>query len=244
MGDVEKQSAGSVGHVGGAFASEAKTDVILRKHYGADAFPVFGFVLADPKQFCEREIRQSRIAGELNQPLVADFGGQIATLFFGADVAPDQCGTNDASLLVQHDRAVHLTGEADASDVVGSKVGARDGFANRDAGGTPPVFGVLLCPTNLRRSEWLVFFGGGRDDAAIAVDDDGARSSGTDVNPEYVDRASLGSRRRLPKISGERLSYFVGHVEEGAHFKAVVLGAQTGGNVLCLAVGGLFVGGR
>jgi len=99
--------------------------------------------------------------------------------FFGADVAPDQGRTNDAALLVEHDRAVHLTGEADAGDFFGSKVGTRDSFANRDAGGTPPVFGVLLGPADLRRIERLVFFGGGRDDAAIAIDDDGARSSGT-----------------------------------------------------------------
>ena len=63
MGHVEKQRAGGVGHIGGAFAGEAKADVVLGKHYGADALPVFGFVLTDPKKFCEREIRQSRIAG-------------------------------------------------------------------------------------------------------------------------------------------------------------------------------------
>ena len=63
MGHVEKQRAGSVGHIGGAFAGEAKADVVLGKHYGADALPVFGFVLTDPKKFCECEIRQSRIAG-------------------------------------------------------------------------------------------------------------------------------------------------------------------------------------
>jgi hypothetical protein len=28
-----------------------------------------------------------------------------------------------------------------------------------------------------------VFFGGRGDDAAVAIDDDGARSSGTNVNP-------------------------------------------------------------
>jgi len=121
---------------------------------------------------------------------------------------------------------VHLTGEADAGDFFGSKVGTRDSFANRDAGGTPPVFGVLLGPADLRRSERLVFFGGGRDDAAIAIDDDGARSSGTYVNPKYVDSASLNSRRRLPKISRERLSYLVGHEEEWAHFEAGVLGRR------------------
>jgi len=78
---------------------------------------------------------------------------------------------------------VHLAGEADAGDFLCAKICARDSLANRDAGGTPPVFGVLLGPANLRRSEGLVFFGGGGDDAAVAVDDDGTRSSSTNVNP-------------------------------------------------------------
>jgi hypothetical protein len=78
---------------------------------------------------------------------------------------------------------VHLTGEADAGDFFCAQICARDGLANRDAGGTPPIFGVLLGPADLRRSEGLVFFGGGGDDSAVAVDDDGARSSGTNVNP-------------------------------------------------------------
>src|SRR5712664_1950773 len=187
MRHIEKQSAGSIGHIGGAFAGEAEANVVLGKHDRANTFPVSGFVLADPKQFCEREIRQGRIASELNQPFLADFGAQIAALLFGANVAPDQRGADDASLLVEHDRAVHLTGEADAGDFFGAKAGTRDGFANRDAGGTPPVFGVLLGPTDLRRSEGLVFFRRGGDDAAVAINDDGARSSGSNVNPEYVD---------------------------------------------------------
>jgi len=56
MGDIEKQSAGSVGHIGGAFAGEAKANVVLGKHDGANTFPVRRFVLANPKQFCKREI--------------------------------------------------------------------------------------------------------------------------------------------------------------------------------------------
>jgi hypothetical protein len=79
---------------------------------------------------------------------------------------------------------VHLAGEADAGDFFGAEIGARDGFTNRDAGGTPPIFGVLLGPANLRRSERLVLFRGGRDDAAVVIDDDGPRSSSTNVNPE------------------------------------------------------------
>jgi len=242
MSHIEKQRAGSVGHVGGAFTGEAEANVVFRKHDGANTFPVRGFAFADPKQFCEREICQRRIAGELNQALLADFGGHVAALLFCAHVAPDQSGTNDASLLIQYDRAVHLSGEADASNFFGAEIGARDGFTNRDAGGTPPILGVLLGPTDLLRSEGLVLFRGGRDHAATAIDDDGARSSGTNVNPEYVDEASLDSHSYQRKISAERLSHFVGHEEERAHLEAGVLRAKAVGIVLLLDVDDLLGG--
>src|SRR5260370_42257853 len=85
--------------------------------------------------------------------------------------------------------AVHLTGEANSSDFFSFEVGIRDDLANRDAGGAPPVFGILLGPADLRRSKGLELFPGGGDDPAGVIDDDAARSPGANVNPEYVDRA-------------------------------------------------------
>ncbi len=109
MGHIEKQSAGSVGHIRSAFAGEAEADVVLRKHDRTNTFPVFRFVFADPKQFCKREIRQRGIAGELNQTLLTDFGGQIVALLFSTNVTPDQRGPDDPTLLIEHNSAVHLT---------------------------------------------------------------------------------------------------------------------------------------
>src|SRR5260370_9529101 len=122
MGHSGKQSAGRLGHIRSAFAGEAETDVVLWEHYRPHAFPVFRFVLANPKQFCEGEICQRGIAGELDEPLLTDFGGQIVALLFSAHVAPDQSGANDAPLLVQHNGAMHLPGEASASASFRSKV--------------------------------------------------------------------------------------------------------------------------
>jgi hypothetical protein len=90
---------------------------------------------------------------------------------------------------------MHLTGEADAGDFFAAKVRCREGLANRDAGGAPPVFRVLFGPADLWRGEGLVVFGGGGDDAAAVIDDDGAGSSGANVYSEYVDRTSLDRRR-------------------------------------------------
>ncbi len=102
---------------------------------------------------------------------------------------------------------------------------------------------MLLGPANPRRSEGLVFFGGGGDDAAIAIYNDGARPSSTNVNPKYEDVASLDCGRGLLERSGERLSHFVGHKEEGAHFEAGVLRAKAVGIVLFLDIYDLFGGG-
>src|SRR6266478_5409443 len=243
MGDIEKQRSRSVSHVSGTFADEAEADVVLRKHDRTNTFPVFRFVFADPEQFCEREICQCGIAGQLNQPLLADLDGQIAALLFSANVAPDQGGTDDASLIVEHNRAVHLTGEAKASDFFSFEVGTRDGLANRNARGAPPVFGMLLGPADLRRSEGLMLFRGGGNNPAVAIDDDGARSSCANVNPEYVDRASSIADVAHARYWTRSLSHFVGHEEERAHFEAGVLRAEAAGVVLLLDVDDLFGGG-
>src|SRR5437867_347609 len=100
---------------------------------------------------------------------------------------------------------------------------------------------MLLGPADLRRSERLVLFRGGRNEAAAAIYDEGARASGTNVNPENVDRTSL-KRRCPPKISGERLSHFVGHEEERAHFETGILRAKAVGIVLLLDVDDFFGG--
>jgi hypothetical protein len=86
---------------------------------------------------------------------------------------------------------VHLAGEADAGDFFAAEVRGRKRLANRDAGGAPPVFGVLLGPADLGRGEGLMLFGSRGDDATVVIDDDDASSSGTNVNPENADRTLL-----------------------------------------------------
>ncbi len=77
---------------------------------------------------------------------------------------------------------MHLPGEADAGNVVASKVGAGQRFLDGDGGGAPPVFGMLLSPSNLRRGEWRVLLGCGCEQPALFVDDESACATGA-----YVD---------------------------------------------------------
>jgi outer membrane usher protein FimD/PapC len=102
----------------------------------------------------------------------------------GALVAPDKRGTNNASVFVEQDGAVHLTGKADAGDLFAAEACARKRFANGDAGRLPPVIGMLLGPADLRRGEGLVVRGCGRDNAAVTIDHDGARAASANVNAE------------------------------------------------------------
>ena len=94
MRDVEQQSAGGVGNVGGAFAGQLEADVVLREHDGANAAPVFRFVFAHPQKFGEGEIGERGIAGELNQLVAANTFGEFSTLLFGTHIAPDQRRAN------------------------------------------------------------------------------------------------------------------------------------------------------
>jgi hypothetical protein len=73
-------------------------------------------------------------------------------------------------VFVEQDGAVHLAGKADASNIFAAEIGARKRFANGEASGAPPVFGMLLGPADLRRGEGLMIRSGGGGNAAVAVD--------------------------------------------------------------------------
>jgi hypothetical protein len=150
----------------------------------ADALPIFRLVFANPQDFCQGEIGQGGIAGQLNQALKTKSAEEIARLFFSTHVAPDNRGTHDAATFVKKDCAVHLAGEADASDIFAGEICFRERLANGEAGGAPPIFRLLLGPAHLRRSERLVIGCRGRDDAAFSINHDGARAAGSDINPK------------------------------------------------------------
>jgi hypothetical protein len=112
----------------------------------------------------------------------ADFLRQLAALRIRPDIAPDQCRTHDLVPLVEHDRAVHLPGEADTGNVLRPKARVCQGLRNRDATGPPPVFRLLFGPSDLRGGKRRVFFGCGRDHVALFVQDQCARAARTHIN--------------------------------------------------------------
>ena len=118
----------------------------------------------------------------MNQAFGADSIVEILALLLCANVAPNKRGADDFARSIQHDGAMHLAGEADASDLVPAQISLRQRFANGDARSAPPISGMLFRPADFRRGERLVFFGSGGDDAAVFVDDQRACAAGSDVD--------------------------------------------------------------
>ena len=166
------------------FAGETQTDVVFRQHYFADALPVLRLVFADPQEFREREIRQRRIAGQLDEAFEADGAIELFRLRFRPLITPDERGANDFVVFIEQDGAVHLAGETDSGDGTGIEAGKLQRFANGQSGRAPPVARVLLRPARLRAGKVGVLFRAGGEDRAEIVENDGARAAGSDVDAQ------------------------------------------------------------
>jgi hypothetical protein len=76
---------------------------------------------------------------------------------------------------------VHLAGETHAGNFFRAEVRLGESLVDRRAAGAPPVFRLLLGPSDLRGRKWNVLFGRGCDEAALPVDDQGARAAGANI---------------------------------------------------------------
>src|SRR5580700_9301420 len=113
------------------------------------------FMFANPEKFGQSEVGEGGIRNELDEFFAADGGMQPVALRLSALVGPDESRTKDLAFCVEHNAAVHLTGEGDGVDFL-RVTGGYSGFeATGDGklGGAPPVFGVLLGPADLRRTD-------------------------------------------------------------------------------------------
>ena len=180
--NVEQQCAGCVRDIDRVFACKPQTDVIFRQQESPKAFPQFRFVIADPQELGQGEVSQRRIAGVLDNALLANFGIQLGALGGGSLIAPDQRWTNYLVSFVEKHGAVHLSGKSDAHNLLRCNASvlkcSRDGLATS----LPPVFGTLFRPSILRRSKGLMFSRGRTDYCACAVHYHGSGAAGTYVN--------------------------------------------------------------
>jgi hypothetical protein len=77
---------------------------------------------------------------------------------------------------------MHLSGEADAGNLLATQVALFESFADGRAARLPPVFGMLFSPADLGRGKGLMLRRGGSDEPPLRVDDERARSSGANVD--------------------------------------------------------------
>jgi hypothetical protein len=64
-------------------------------------------------------------------------------------------------------------------------------LTNSETAGAPPIPGILLGPTRLRRGKCAMLFRARRDDAAGGVDSHGARAAGANVDAKKVSNGFL-----------------------------------------------------
>ena len=153
VGHVEQQRSRGLLHVDGELAGEPVAHVVLGAHDVADLREDLRLMRLDPQQLGEGEVGQRGIAGELDQALVADLLGQPVAFGLGAGVAPDERGAQDLAVFIEHDRAVHLAGEANRRDGLARFRSVGERFANGILGGAPPVLGILFGPAGVRGAE-------------------------------------------------------------------------------------------
>ena len=130
------------------------------------------------------KVRERWIAGELDDAVSADLICQRAALLFGALVAPDQGRTHHLVALIEHDRTVHLSREANASDLGATEFCLAESLANCHATGPPPICRMLLCPADPWRGKRLVPLHGGGNHLATLVDHERTGPACADVDAE------------------------------------------------------------
>ena len=74
-------------------------------------------MFANPENFCQGEVGESGITGELDDVFAAEGRVQPVALGTAAGVAPDERGAKDLSVGIEQDSSVHLACQSDGSDV-------------------------------------------------------------------------------------------------------------------------------
>jgi hypothetical protein len=156
----------------------------------SNSLPVLRFVVANPKKFGEREIGKGCITGEVNETICPEQVPQFLHLGLCPLIAPDQRWSNNLIAFIEQHGTVHLAGESNAGNFVGSSPAGGEGAPHSQRTGSPPIPRILLCPSQLQASERNVLLGAGRDNAAVFIDDECAGAARTNIDPKKVDSPS------------------------------------------------------
>ena len=155
----------------------------------ADLTPEMWLVLLDPEKFGEREPGECRVADTGDEGgRAAGEGSDAVALGTGALVVPEERSAEDGGgaagggrIAAQEHAAVHLAAESDRAD--GDPWVLGDECADCLNDGEPPILRVLLGPTGMGLVERIVA-GGGTEDGAAVVAQDGLGGGCADVDAE------------------------------------------------------------
>ena len=193
MSDIEQQRAGSVRDVNGSHTRQLKADVIFWQEERAEALPDLRLMGANPHQLGQREVGEGWIRGQFDQPLLTDGLVEHAALLRGSLVTPDQGGAEDFFVLVEQDRAMHLSRQADCRDFAAGCAGLPQQPGDRLLACVPPVARVLLCPSILGRGKRRVLMRRRPEHGALFVNEKRARTARA-----YVDADDVAIHYRSP----------------------------------------------
>ena len=145
VGDVQQLHAGSIGNFGGIFASEDQTQIVLRQKNVPALFIYVRFVVPYPQDLCGSPAGQCRIGSDLHQLFPTDNTVHFLDLCGGTLVAPDDRLPQNLIFLVQHDQTMHLSGNANALDLLFCHTAFGDNGLNGSDHCSFPVCRILFC---------------------------------------------------------------------------------------------------
>ena len=186
MGDIKKQSPGSVGNIGGEFPRQAIADEILGKQEVSNALEDLGLIVANPKHFGGAETGKRRVGNVLNKLCRSHLVGDPIALRLAALIAPDQRGAQHRPGFVEQHHAVHLPGKSHRGNFRAFYAGLLEGGADGHQCRLPPVFRVLFSPTRPVHAHGLVVAGGCSHHVPVRSNNHGARARGPHIDSHHV----------------------------------------------------------
>ena len=116
-----QQHAGGIGIVAAVNTGENVVDVILGKHDLCNPRKVLRLIFLHPKDLGGGKSSKGNIGSQLRQLVLADLVIQIVHLLCGSTVIPENRGTDNVIVFIQHHQTVHLAAAADTGNLCAVK---------------------------------------------------------------------------------------------------------------------------
>ena len=142
-------------------------------------------MIAHPENFGRSTASQRGVCCDFDQTLCADFFGNFRALRSGSLVAPDDGTAQDLAVFIEHDKTVHLSGQADALDILGRNAGLLHDGADGPERRIAPVSRFLLCVAVFGLIKGILD-GVGGDDLAGLIKQYGLGAAGTEVYADNI----------------------------------------------------------